>query len=205
MGNQTGVARPGSSRGVCERGDGFLNTRGRTSAPCPEQLPGWRCSNEPLRKEGAGRRGPGARLGPGLGFALLSPWCPVVPRGRRRGSVQTALRVAVGESGPHPAPPTPAASPQAWQPLGVTLRARARGAGGVLVTGIHANRPAAAGPGFGNPSSLRRLRPFWQFKVTRLLRVCDFNVNSARGWAQPSCKHLAPSSSLPTLPRPPQV
>lgn len=130
MGNQTGVARPGSSRGVGERGDGFLNTRGRTSAPCPEQLPGWRCSNEPLRKEGAGRRGPGARLGPGLGFALLSPWCPVVPRGRRRGSVQTALRVAVGESGPHPAPPTPAASPQAWQPLGVTLRARARGAGG---------------------------------------------------------------------------
>lgn len=130
MGNQTGVARPGSSRGVGERGDGFLNTWGRTSAPCPEQLPGWRCSNEPLRKEGAGRRGPGARLGPGLGFALLSPWCPVVPRGRRRGSVQTALRVAVGESGPHPAPPTPAASPQAWQPLGVTLRARARGVGG---------------------------------------------------------------------------
>lgn len=118
--------------------------------------------------------------------------------------MQTALRVAVGESGPHPAPPTPAASPQAWQPLGVTLRARARGVGGV-VTGIHTNRPAAAGPGFGNPSSLRRLRPFWQFKVTRLLRVCDFNVNSARGWAQPSCKHLAPSSSLPTLPRPPQV
>lgn len=95
--------------------------------------------------------------------------------------MQTALRVAVGESGPHPAPPTPAASPQAWQPLGVTLRARARGAGGGLVTGIHTNRPAAAGPGFGNPSSLRRLRPFWQFKVTRLLRVCDFSVNSARG------------------------
>lgn len=44
--------------------------------------------------------------------------------------MQTALRVAVGESGPHPAPPTPAASPQAWQPLGVTLRARARGGGG---------------------------------------------------------------------------